>query len=285
MYAVLGNPISHSLSPKIFQLFAKQTQQQIDYQAIQVKPENLAVELQRLHRQGYQGVNLTTPLKEKALSLAKTLSEAARAAGAINVLSFHPDGSYHGHNSDGAGFIRDLKNKNYAITDKAILILGAGGAVRGLLTALLQESPKQIVIYNRTEAKACQLIADFQGTPTPMTSSNWQDLNKSRFDLLIHGTTLGLQGETLPFPGAILNPNACCYDLSYGKTALPFLTWSRQQGAAYCYDGLGMLVEQAAEAYSMWRGQTVNTTLIYRTLLTPLPPLRQRRGGEGSYEY
>lgn len=266
MYAVLGNPVNHSLSPHIFKLFAEQTQQPLDYHAIQVKPEELAFELQRLHQQGYQGVNLTAPLKEKAFTLVQALSEQGRAAGAINVLSFNPDGSYHGHNSDGSGFIRDLKNKNCSITGKSILILGAGGAVRGLMTSLLQKNPRKIVIYNRTEAKARRLIADFQPSSTPITFSTWQELTKHRFDLLIHCTTLGLQGETLPFPGVILNSDACCYDLSYGKNAFPFLTWSQEQGAARCHDGLGMLVEQAAEAYYLWLGQEINTAPILEQL-------------------
>jgi shikimate dehydrogenase len=271
MYAVLGNPISHSLSPQIFKLFAAQCHQKIHYHAIQVKPDELAEELQRLYDLGYRGANLTAPLKEKALPLVQSLSESARAAGAVNVLTINPDGSYHGHNSDGAGFIRDLKNKSGAVQGKSILILGAGGAVRGLLPSLLQEQPQQIVIYNRTEAKARQMIADFQQEQTPILFSTWQSLPQYCFDLIIHGTTLGLQGEKLPFPREILNPNASCYDLSYGKSALPFLTWSREQGAVHCHDGLGMLVEQAAEAFHLWRFQEVNTAPILEKIRASAP--------------
>ncbi len=267
MYAVLGNPIRHSLSPQIFKLFAAQYNQTLVYHTLQVKAEDLAGSLSALRSEGYQGVNLTTPLKEKAFLLAEELSPEARCAGAINMLSFQEEGRYYGHNSDGAGFLRDLVvNKKYSIQGKSVLILGAGGAVRGLLGSLLQEQPQQIVIFNRTEQKAKRLLEDFQEKESPLYFSSWQELPRYRFDLLIHCTTLGLQGEKLPFPAQILNPGACCYDLSYGKSALPFLLWSQEQGASFCYDGLGMLIEQAAEAFYIWQGKSVNTQAVLRQL-------------------
>lgn len=267
MYAVLGNPINHSLSPRIFELFAAQVNEAIDYQAIQVKPEELSTTLERLYHQGYRGLNLTSPLKETVLPLLKSRSEAARAAFAVNVLTIQSDGSYHGHNSDGAGFIRDLKNKHCVLQDQTILILGAGGAVRGLMANLLRENPGVIFIYNRTEAKAQQIIRDFQcGGSTSLAFVSWENLTKFRFDLIIHCTTLGLQGERLPLPKEILKPETCCYDLSYGKGALPFLNGCREQGASICYDGLGMLVEQAAEAFFLWRGHRVKTAPVLKVL-------------------
>ena len=266
MYAVLGNPISHSLSPLIFKLFAAQLGQTIDYQAMQVSPEELSEKLLRLRAQGYKGVNLTTPLKEPALTLVQTLSESARIAGAMNVLTIDAAGCYHGHNTDGIGFVRDLRQKNISLAGKSILLLGAGGGARGLLPVLLQEKPTEVVIYNRSEDKARQLIENFPSSTTAVSYSPWEALSGHRFDMIINCTTLGLKGECLPFPGKILKPNACCYDLSYGKAAFPFLKWSKAQGAAVCHDGLGMLVEQAAEAFFLWRRQKVNTTPILHSL-------------------
>ncbi len=271
MYAVLGSPIHHSLSPQIFNLFSTQLSQPIPYQAIEVKLENLSASLKTLHQQGYKGVNLTAPLKEKAFSLAATLSKEARAAKAINVLCFQADGSYHGHNSDGLGFIRDLiKLKKCSIQGKTILILGAGGAVRGILPFLFQENPRQIIISNRSEAKARLLIEDCQPSALPLHFSPWEELS-GPFDLVINGTTLGLQGKKPTLPDQILSKEACCYDLSYGNAALPFLSWAQAQGAPHCYDGLGMLVEQAAEALYLWRRERVETHPVIQTLISTRP--------------
>lgn len=267
LYAVLGDPIQHSLSPQIFKLFAEQTKQVLDYQAIQVKSEDLPFELRRLRSQGYRGVNLTAPLKEQAVLLADHCSEQAQVAKASNILTFKEDGLCYGHNSDGLGFIRDLvQNKSCTIVGKAILILGAGGAVRGLMAALLKENPGQVVICNRSEPRARQLIKDFQTQTQLLQFSSSLELPGRRFDLVIHCTTLGLQGESFPLPGGILNPGACCYDLSYGKSALPFLGWAKEQGATHGYDGLGMLVEQAAEAFYLWCQQRVDTKPVLHNL-------------------
>jgi shikimate dehydrogenase len=260
LYAVLGDPIQHSLSPRIFKLFAKQTQQVFDYEARQVSLEALSAELHRLRQEGYGGVNLTAPLKEKAFLLADHCSELARGARAVNILSFKPEGNF-GDNSDGLGFIRDLQGKNGTITGQTILILGAGGAARGLLSVLLKENPKQVVIFNRSEAKALQLIQDFQ-SPAKLFFCPWGELRSLSFDLIINCTSLGLQGQCLPFSADLLHSGTCCYDLAYGKAAQPFLSWAKKQGAEKVYDGLGMLVEQAAEAFYLWRGERVDTAPI-----------------------
>lgn len=267
MYAVLGSPIRHSLSPQIFKLFANQLKQRIDYQAVEVEPENLATTLRALRQKGYKGVNLTSPLKEPACVFADRLSEQGRAAGAVNILSFQEDGSCYGHNSDGIGFIRDLtKIKKYPIQGKSVLILGAGGAVRGIMPALLQENPREVVIFNRTEAKARRLIEDFQWTAVPLSFSRWQLSAVQRFDLIVNCTTLGLQGQVPVLSAQILNQGGCYYDLAYGEAAREFLAWSRRQGWTHCYDGLGMLVEQAAEAFYLWRQRRVETKNICRQL-------------------
>jgi len=266
-YAVLGSPIKHSLSPLIFKLFAEQTGQALEYQAILVKPEDLASKLVQLRDLGFKGVNLTTPLKEQALSLVAVCSPRACSAKAINILSFREDIHYYGDNSDGLGFIRDLTQiKKYSVQAKSVLILGAGGAARGIMSALLEAKPRHVTVANRNQEKAMQLIGDFWQHRIPLSYIKWSEIDQNTYDLVIQCTSAGLQGQVLALPNDILNEGACCYDLAYGVAAQGFLDWAKEQGATLIHDGLGMLVEQAAEAFYIWRQARVNTVPILNSL-------------------
>lgn len=265
-YALIGSPIRHSLSPQLFRLFGEQLGRELDYQALDVKPSELSPVLHRLQQQGYHGLNLTLPLKELGFDLVDESSLVAQKAKAINVITFQEDSSILGENTDGLGFIRDLQgNKGFSLEAKSVLILGAGGAVRGLMGPLIEQRPSQVVIANRTELKAQALARAYADSKNPVISVSWDRIADFSYDLVVQGTSAGLQGESLALPGGILKPHACCYDLIYGKGAEPFLAWAKEQGAVP-YDGLGMLVEQAAEAFYLWEDQRIDTSKILVTL-------------------
>lgn len=263
-YAVIGQPVAHSLSPRIHAAFAAQTGQAISYEAIEVAPEALAAELGRLHAAGYAGLNLTLPHKVAALSLSDAPSARATQAGAVNTL-LRTDAGWTGDNTDGAGLVADLATHGVAVTGKRVVILGAGGAARGILAPLLALAPAELVLSNRNPWKPEELAEQFKGVGAirPCTHAA---LKGDRFDLVIHATSAGHSGEAPRIPFPILADGGACYDLSYGKAHAPFRAWAQAQGAATIVDGLGMLVEQAAEAFFLWRGMRPQTAPVLAQL-------------------
>jgi shikimate dehydrogenase len=253
-YAVFGNPIAHSKSPQIHALFAEQTKQALVYTAelAEIGQFDQAVK-DFMHNNG-KGLNITVPFKEDAWSCAAQRSDRAQHAGAVNTLMLQQDGSLYGDTTDGVGLVSDLLiNHHIQIKDKDILIIGAGGAVRGVLEALLEQKPAALSIANRTRQKAVQLADDFKDLGN-IKGSGLDELENTSFDIVINGTSASLQGELPPLPGSIFKPHSCSYDMMYAAQATPFMQWSTDNGAMHVFDGLGMLVEQAAESFYLWRG-------------------------------
>lgn len=252
-YAVMGNPVEHSKSPAIHAEFARQTGQAISYTAERVELGQLAAAIVAFQKHNGKGLNITVPFKQDAFQLATELSDRAQRAGAVNTLVLYDDSHYFGDNTDGIGLVRDLsQNHDIHINARNILILGAGGAVRGVLEPILQQLPRSLTIANRTVEKAQELAREFADLGD-ITACGFQQLAGHRFDLVINGTAASLSGELPPLPDNILTDGACVYDMMYGAQPTPFMRWGEQQGAALCLDGLGMLVEQAAESFYIWR--------------------------------
>lgn len=266
-YAVFGDPIAHSKSPKIHALFAEQCKQNLTYSAQRVSAEQFFDSAKCFFDEGGAGLNCTVPLKELAWQFADTLSERARVSKAVNTLKRLDDGRIWGDNTDGAGLVRDLMVNNHVlITGRRLLILGAGGATRGILGPLLDQAPACIKIHNRTEAKARQLEAEFN---SPLVSSiNFDEPEMGRFDLVINATSASLSGELPNLPENLLSEQACCYDLAYSTTDTPFVAWGKSHNAQQSLDGLGMLVEQAAEAFYLWRGVRPETRSVMSALIS-----------------
>ncbi|MCH9697389.1 MAG: shikimate dehydrogenase [Gammaproteobacteria bacterium] len=267
-YAVFGHPIKHSLSPRIHRHFAEQTgQKAMSYTAIDVPAETFKAAVTDFYNQGGKGLNCTVPLKELAYDFADDVSARAQRCGAVNTLMFKDDGSLYGDNTDGIGLIRDLTvNLNIPIQDRTVLILGAGGATRGILEMLLNETPKQVCIVNRTQSKAHDLAELFAGLGY-VTASGYQELNQQSFDLIINATAASLHGDLPPLPNTLLADNGYCYDLAYALEPTPFVKWGIEHGADISVDGIGMLVEQAAEAFYIWRGVYPETRLLIESNL------------------
>jgi shikimate dehydrogenase len=252
LYAVMGNPINHSKSPQIHSAFAEQTQQDLIYLAILVPLEKFKQEADRFFHNG-RGLNVTVPFKEDAWQYADTYSSRALRAGAVNTLIKKDDGSIHADNTDGIGMVRDITvNHGCAITGKRVLVLGAGGAVRGILEPVLEENPSEVVVANRTVAKAQKLAADFVDIGK-ICGCGFDQL-EGPFDLIINGTSASLSGELPPIPETVIHQNTTCYDMMYGAKPTVFNQWAANLNAAATLDGLGMLVEQAAESFNAWRG-------------------------------
>ncbi len=269
-YAVIGNPIGHSKSPFIHNEFAKQTQQPLSYTAELVEIGGVAEFVNNFRSQNGKGLNVTVPFKLDAWQIAEQLSERAQRAGAVNTLSLS-DNSILGDTTDGTGLLNDLtQNHQLSLKQKNILVLGAGGAVRGVLEPLLSADPRQLTIANRTIEKATQLTNDFSDLGN-IFGCGFNDLGDEKFDLIINGTSASLSGELPPLPNNILNNSAACYDMMYGANDTAFMTWAKNQGAEKVFDGLGMLVEQAAESFFIWRGvrpQTQNVIALLRQTLS-----------------
>ncbi len=263
-YAVMGHPVAHSKSPQIHAAFARQTGQNLEYSAIEVPLDAFPQAVADFAAAGGKGLNVTVPFKQEAWALAEQRAARAQRAGAVNTLIIGPQG-LRGDNTDGVGLVRDLSvNHGIELARRRILVLGAGGAVRGVLEPLLERGPTVLVIANRTEARAQALAALF-GDLGPVRASGFADLQGQRFDLVINGTAASLAGEVPPIPAAAVR-EAACYDMMYGREPTPFLRWAAQQGAARCMDGLGMLVEQAAESFYLWRGVRPQTQPVIETL-------------------
>ena len=275
-YAVIGNPISHSKSPLIHKLFAEQTRQDISYLAIEAPLDSFAETVERLRREGYKGCNVTVPFKFEANNIVSDISkealdaiDAGHRADAINTLIFR-DGKIIGHNTDGIGLVRDIKqNWHFGIAGKRVLLMGAGGAAYGVLHPLLDERPSKLVIANRTLDKAIQFKKVIEGTAqfsiTSISASSYPDLSGKQFDLVINATSAGLTDSEIPLPPTVFAPGSLSYDMMYGKET-PFMAFARANGAAVVADGLGMLIEQAAEAFYIWRGIRPDTQPVIAAL-------------------
>ncbi len=252
-YAVFGNPIKHSKSPVIHAAFAEQCDQRIQYRAVRVEQGDFQRAAASFFASGGKGLNVTLPFKQDAFAFADTLTERARRAGAVNTLSVCDDGSIAGDTTDGIGLVRDMvANLGWQLQGRRIALLGAGGAVRGVLEPLLRERPRSVVIANRTPAKAAELAVLFSDLGTAR-GGGYELLEELEVDLLINATSAGLQGEMPPLPDSLLTVRCCCYDMLYGPEPTLFMRWAAQNAAWAVADGLGMLVEQAAESFYRWR--------------------------------
>lgn len=265
-YAVFGHPIGHSRSPRIHALFAAQTGQTVEYTARDVPAERFAAALDAFIAEGGKGLNCTVPLKELAWRRADSHSERARRAQAVNTLAVREDGVLFGDNTDGAGLLRDLTvNLKLDLRGRRILLLGAGGASRGVMQPLLAERPARLFVANRTPEKAAGLAREFADLGN-VGGGGFADLAGERFDAILNATAASLSGDLPPLPDGILAAEGICYDLAYGAEPTPFVRWGRRAGAAIAADGLGMLVEQAAEAFYIWRGVRPETVPVIEAL-------------------
>jgi len=261
-YAVIGKPVKHSKSPQIHTLFAKQTGQDLSYSAEEVEEEDFESYVASFFSGGGGGLNITVPHKERAFAVAKLCSDRANLARAVNTLYLDQDGHLCGDNTDGAGLVRDItENHRFEIRNKRILLLGAGGAVRGVLAVLAEQQPASITLVNRTLSRAQQLQREFVKLVTLKVQS-YEGLQEQVFDLVINGTSSSLSGELPPISPAMLAAQCCCYDMMYSDQDTAFVAWSKAQGATLALDGIGMLVEQAAESFEIWRGVRPATTQI-----------------------
>ena len=265
-YGVVGHPISHSKSPIIHRLFATQTGQDLSYEAFDVPPETFESGLKRLAASGVRGLNVTVPHKETAARLMDQLTDRAHLAGAVNTVILTEGGKLDGDNTDGVGLLTDLTvNLGITLKDARVLILGAGGATRGIAPALLGTGPKELRIANRTIDKARNLARAFAKLGK-ISACRFDELGGKRFDLIINATSAGLDGTVPPFPSSIIMPTTVCYDLSYAMTDTPFIAWAKANGAKNVHQSWGMLVEQAAEAFLIWRGVRPDTKPVREKL-------------------
>ncbi len=266
LYAVFGSPIIHSRSPDIHRAFATQCHQDIIYTKQEVRPEEFETVCHEFFELGGSGLNITLPLKELAFRFADMLTPRAQLAGAVNTLALTKDGKVLGDNTDGAGLVWDLTdNLHWTINGKNILILGAGGAVRGVLGPLLEKKPASILIANRTPEKAFELAQQFASIGN-VQGTSYDNLPKYAFDIVINGTSMSLSGEVPPITTAQINKQTHGYDMAYGVKPTPFLIWLKENGVNQLSDGLGMLVEQAAESFKLWRGVMPDTQPVIQQL-------------------
>jgi shikimate dehydrogenase len=266
-YALLGQPVAHSPSPRIHAAFAEQAGTTLAYEKVEVAPEDFAATLARLHAEGYAGLNVTLPHKLAALAAAVEKTPRAERAGAANCLVRAAAG-WRADNTDGEGLVRDLRdNQRMPVAGKRVLLLGAGGAARGALAPLLSEKPAELVISSRTPWVVEKLAAEFKPLG-PVRPSTHLALKGERFDLVLNATSAGHHGQVPRLPEKLLSPGAACYDLSYGKAFEPFRAWATAAGAARVADGLGMLVEQAAVCFELWRGTRPETVEVIKRLRT-----------------
>lgn len=263
-YGVMGFPVAHSRSPVIHRLFALQTGQELQYELLQVTPEKLEGAVFQFRRTGGKGLNITVPHKTAVLPLVDHMSKRADVAGAVNTLDFR-EGKIFGDNTDGVGLCRDLvTNLGLELRDVNILVLGAGGATRGIVAPLLAEKPASLTIANRSIGKAEILVERF-AEYGPISACRFSEVRGGKiFALVINATSAGVKGDTPPYPEASVSRHTVCYDLSYGLKPTPFSTWAAAQGAARSLMGWGMLVEQAAESFRLWRGVLPDTAAVLK---------------------
>jgi len=270
-YGVIGNPIGHSRSPTIHRAFARQTGSELEYDAILAAIDDFPAEVERFRAAGGKGLNVTVPFKLEAFAICERTTDRARRAGAVNTLRFGSDGDpnlIEGDNTDGIGLVRDLAFLHVPVSGERLLILGAGGAVRGVLAPLLECNPQQLTIANRTLQKAETLVTDFTASfpKTRLSACTYDKLGAmpdlAAFDLIINATPTGLSGDMPPVDLRALGHRSVAYDMAYGKEPTAFMHWALEQGAAAAHDGLGMLVEQAAESFNYWRGIRPQTAAV-----------------------
>lgn len=261
-YAVIGHPVEHSLSPKIHAAFAAQTEQQLTYKKIEAPLDAFKSTLFHFQAQDGCGANITLPFKTQAFELAHEHSDAAKKVCAANTLVFREDGTIFADTTDGVGLIQDIThNHHYSLRQKRILVLGAGGATRSIIPFLLGQAPAKLMIANRTAKKAEQLADEFR-LLGEVSGFGIDQLEASPFDLIINATSAGLTGTFPELPGALISSTTWCYDLYYAKNATPFLQWAAQYHPEQCLDGIGMLVEQAAASFYVWRGVYPDTAPV-----------------------
>ncbi|HEX4025549.1 MAG TPA: shikimate dehydrogenase [Steroidobacteraceae bacterium] len=275
-YAVIGHPIAHSLSPQIHTLFARQTRQNLSYVALDVPPERLAAQVQGFFAAGGRGLNVTVPHKQAVMALLDGLTERARRALAVNTIARHATAGLLGDNTDGVGLVRDLvHNLHLAVRSQRILLLGAGGAARGVLGPLLELGPRELVIANRSFERAAALAHEWAAAgPVRAAELGTEAADGgvagaaalAGFDLILNATAASLQGEVPALPPQVVRSAAVCYDLAYGRRDTAFVRWARSLGAAQVHMGLGMLVEQAAESFQRWRGVRPDTAPVLAAL-------------------
>ncbi|WP_455211168.1 shikimate dehydrogenase [Kaarinaea lacus] len=267
-YAVMGNPVAHSKSPKIHQLFAQQTQQRITYEAILVDVGGFEQAVGNFVATGGKGLNITVPFKQEAWKLVDKRSQRAQLAGAVNTIIVNEDRILTGDNTDGVGLVRDLiQNHRITVQAKTVLLVGAGGAARGVLEPLLQENPELVLIANRTPDRAHELAKQFSKSGNVKGCAFTALAQPSQaFDLIINATSASLHSEIPAIPASVISQQSFCYDMMYGAKPTAFMRWVTQQGAAQSVDGLGMLVEQAAESFYLWRGVRPHTTEVINAL-------------------
>ena len=265
-YGVVGHPVEHSWSPFIHGMFAKESNQNLVYRLYDIGPAEFRRETLRLLTSGIKGLNVTLPHKEAAAELVNVLTPRATRAQAVNTIMFRSDSSLLGDNTDGVGLTRDLEgNLGLDIGGKRILILGAGGATRGILAPLLERAPTALVIANRTIARADALVAAFKDVG-PISSCGFMDIEGPPYDLIINATSASLQGTMPELPPGLVGEETVCYDMAYGSGHTPFTMWAKQLYAGRVCKGWGMLVEQAAEAFELWRGVRPNTHTVLEAL-------------------
>ena len=275
-YAVMGHPIAHSKSPFIHRRFAAETGEPVAYDALLVEPGGFRDAVEGFRAQGGRGLNVTIPFKEEAFALSGRHSDRAARAGAVNTLWF--DGAaVCGDNTDGVGLVRDLRrNLAVEVEERSVLLLGAGGAARGVIGPLLDERPQRLVVANRTLSRAVALAARFAGQGR-VDAVALDALPAGGFDLVVNATAASLAGDLPPLPPGTLRPGGVAYDTAYAARPTPFVEWGAGQGAAVATDGLGMLVEQAAESFRLWRGREPRTGPVIEALRNHLAGGRPSR--------
>ena len=265
-YAVFGNPVKHSKSPLIHAAFAEQCDQSIQYRAVRVKEGDFQRAAGNFFAEGGCGLNVTVPFKTDAFAFADAVSDRAQRAGAVNTLCRRDDCTVFGDNTDGVGLIRDMiANLGWSVQAQRVLVVGAGGAVRGILEPLLRERPKEILIANRSADKAAALAAEFAGLGR-LAGGGFDAIGARQFDVMINATSAGLTAEMPDLPTTLLTERSCCYDMVYGSEPTVFMRWAAQQAAWAVADGLGMLVEQAAESFYLWRHVRPETRPVINNL-------------------
>jgi shikimate dehydrogenase len=265
-YGVVGHPVGHSWSPFIHGLFARDTGQTLSYRLFDFTPEELEPRVRDFFTLGGRGLNITVPHKIAAVAIAAQLTTRATHAGAVNTLAMQKDGTILGDNTDGAGLVRDLcDNLGLVIIRRRILIIGAGGATRGVMAPLLALEPAEIVIANRTAERAKEMALAFTRLGS-VQGVGFRDVSAPPFDVVINATSASLSGELPAVPTSVIGPETVCYDMAYGKTDTPFMRWALNHGCARAVQGWGMLVEQAAESFRVWRGVKPSTASVLTAL-------------------
>lgn len=270
LYAVFGNPIKHTRSPQLHQAFAHQLGESLRYETRQPPVDDFAGGFRAfVAQENGRGGNVTVPFKEEALRLAEVVSDRAQQAGAVNTLIVGKDGRLYGDNTDGIGLVRDLDRQGISLEGKRVLVLGAGGAVRGILGPFLDRQPATLMIANRTAAKA-HTLAEMFAEHGVVVGGGYEEVS-GQWDIVLNGTSASLSGALPPLPADCLTEGAVAYDMVYGAEPTPFMAWASEHGAT-AIDGLGMLVEQAAEAYMLWRNKRPETASIHAEMRASLTP-------------